>query len=1418
MRFKPLFLLVAFFISQSVSGQLSKRHYFPPMPAASFNNINSAVPSTPYLYLSTPETDPVNVTVHTIAGGSTDYSVSNGNPITIAFNSNGYLSPFFIEANEQTTAQFGIPLTDKGVWLEAEKEIYANLRVNSLNNAQAEMLTSKGSTGIGTTFYTGHLNNTYDYGDRVNFVSLMSLSNNNQVTISGLNPLTNLINLGSGNTAHTVTLQMHETLVFAATPYNSQNPNIDGAAFIGKLLSSSEDIVVNVGSTNGNMGDVGNGRDYGFDQIVPVEMIGDEYLLVQGNGTYAHERPIFIATEPSTNLYFNDNPTPVTLLNPGNYYISDFVNDSANYFDENGILSLRSSKPVYVYQPVMADPGCCTQGMYFVPPLNCAAPNYIDEVSDISRIGTKNFTGSVNLISRKEATVDLHNDNSIMTFDQFGSTGQIPANVNLAGPFFGTPDGGSDYMVWKISGLTGSVKAFSDYDLYTGVFGYSSVAGWGGFYSGFGQVPEITATMEPINCIPSILSASIGFAYYQWFKDGEVIPGATQVDYEASESGTYYVLAGLINCPPVISPDINLSDPEFLNGGDDISACPGSSIQLQASSDEDATTYSWSTSGDGYFDDEQILGPTYFPGEEDNSSGSVLLTVSGNNNGCLDEETVLVSLEDVMAPDALCQSIVVALDFYGMASIVAQDIDAGSSDNCLLESIWANPEDCIFNCDDVGDNLVELVVSDFGGNQSVCLAVVSVVDLLPSVAICKDLVLELDDFGFAQVTAEDIDYGSFDNCAIYSITIDEGQTTFDCDDLGMNFVDLDITDSSFNLTSCESEIEVVDFISPEAYCIDLTIYLDENGEAAIEPEMIDDNSIDNCTIDSLSFDGFDGQFNCVDTGVQFVGLVVTDQSGNIGFCISNVEIIDTIVPMLEIPNGSEISSNYFINEIEPLLLNDSCFVLDDYFGAAIYEDNCTVTLDQACSFVIDECGQGFLTRYWVAESNNGEIFTIDSQLISIYHLSDWEVVFPLDFEYDCQSSEPIEWGFPVIETSGYELIDISFIDVVGNSSADACYSITREWTLINWCTYPDEAAITYNQTVHVIDDQAPDVYVEGQILELADDACTIDVELPIAIIDDCSDSLEIIISHEIPQTGAGPGLYTVNYSVSDPCGNNTIIDIEISIVDLHAPVLEINESLDLNINSSGLLTVFASDFDLNSYDNCTSIFFSFSEDPSDSIRIYDCDMLGTYNHEIWAWDNSGNQAVDEAVLNVLDDIDFCPDFYRIEGLVYTEFNDPIQSVEVQINYDPYLYITDNDGYFIFNVLEEQDYTITPFLDSDILNGVTVYDLVLITQHILGMNTLDSPYQLIAADANNNQLISTMDILAIRKVILQMEDTFPNNTSWRFVDADFVFPDPLSPWVFPESIDYLNLEFNQIYTDFIGVKIGDVNGSAQANGY
>jgi hypothetical protein len=98
-----------------------------------------------------------------------------------------------------------------------------------------------------------------------------------------------------------------------------------------------------------------------------------------------------------------------------------------------------------------------------------------------------------------------------------------------------------------------------------------------------------------------------------------------------------------------------------------------------------------------------------------------------------------------------------------------------------------------------------------------------------------------------------------------------------------------------------------------------------------------------------------------------------------------------------------------------------------------------------------------------------------------------------------------------------------------------------------------------------------------------------------------------------------------------------------------------------------------------------------------------------------------------------------------------------------------------------------DITITPHLDENPLNGVTTFDLVLITKHILGIQLLDSPYKMIAADVNNSSTITTADMIQLRKLILGIYDDFPNNTSWRFVDADYVFPDPTNPWLqeFPD---------------------------------
>ena len=68
---------------------------------------------------------------------------------------------------------------------------------------------------------------------------------------------------------------------------------------------------------------------------------------------------------------------------------------------------------------------------------------------------------------------------------------------------------------------------------------------------------------------------------------------------------------------------------------------------------------------------------------------------------------------------------------------------------------------------------------------------------------------------------------------------------------------------------------------------------------------------------------------------------------------------------------------------------------------------------------------------------------------------------------------------------------------------------------------------------------------------------------------------------------------------------------------------------------------------------------------------------------------------------------------------------------------------------------------------------------------------------------------------VQKVILLLDPAFPNNNSWRFVPTAFNFPDPSNPFSapFPESTFYTPILTNIQDQNFVAIKIGDVNGSA-----
>lgn len=115
-----------------------------------------------------------------------------------------------------------------------------------------------------------------------------------------------------------------------------------------------------------------------------------------------------------------------------------------------------------------------------------------------------------------------------------------------------------------------------------------------------------------------------------------------------------------------------------------------------------------------------------------------------------------------------------------------------------------------------------------------------------------------------------------------------------------------------------------------------------------------------------------------------------------------------------------------------------------------------------------------------------------------------------------------------------------------------------------------------------------------------------------------------------------------------------------------------------------------------------------------------------------------------------------------------------------------------------------------------MNGLTTLDIVMIQKHLLGIKKLESPYKILAADANFDAKVSASDLVELRNLILGKTDKLSNRAAWGFVNSDYTFTDQFNPW--SASVDEMyhimidNLTSNQLENDFTALKIGDVNNS------
>src|SRR5210317_2648721 len=181
-------------------------------------------------------------------------------------------------------------------------------------------------------------------------------------------------------------------------------------------------------------------------------------------------------------------------------------------------------------------------------------------------------------------------------------------------------------------------------------------------------------------------------------------------------------------------------------------------------------------------------------------------------------------------------------------------------------------------------------------------------------------------------------------------------TSFDCDDLGANTVELTVTDNNGNSASGTATVTVEDNIDPVAVAQNITVQLDANGQASITTADVDNGSSDNCTF-TLSLDKT--SFDCTNLGANTVTLTATDGSINTHSVTATVTVEDNIDPVAVAQNITvQLDANGQVSITTADVANGS-------------SDNCAFTLSlDKTSFDCTNLGSNTVTLTATDGSNN----------------------------------------------------------------------------------------------------------------------------------------------------------------------------------------------------------------------------------------------------------------------------------------------------------------------------------------------------------------------------------------------------------------------------------------------------------------
>lgn len=684
--------------------------------------------------------------------------------------------------------------------------------------------------------------------------------------------------------------------------------------------------------------------------------------------------------------------------------------------------------------------------------------------------------------------------------------------------------------------------------------------------------------------------------------------------------------------------------------------------------------------------------------------------------------------------------------------------------------------------------------------------------------------------------------------------------------LGVIFVKWTLTDLCLNSSSCTYRVTVKDLVTPVAVCRQFTtISIGAQGGAELDARSFDEKSYDNCGIvkyearkmsDSCSSSPpvFQSKirFCCQEVGTSvMVSLRVTDAEGNSNTCMVEIKVEDKLPPYIICPDDRTIDCKVD-------------FKNTSITGIPIFGDNCSVPAGPTFSdsIKLDQCGRGLILRTWSVIDIRGLRSTC-VQRINIVNLNPFtsdSIVWPLDYETNnCKKglhpdSLPLVNRRPIIKNFGCNLTAVTYRDQIFKYAPGSCEKVLRTWTVIDWCNYNEQSRFGYyekTQILKIFNTNPPEFQNCKNDTILIYDNCQGSVSQSKTAIDDCTPSsfLAYVYTIDLNDDGISDGItgntdsfirtlpvgkHRVRWTADDLCGNVGVCSYLIVVKDGKRPTPYCLSSITTVVMpSNGMVAIWANDFDFGSSDNCTpknKLKFSFSRDTSETSRVLTCNDIPngkefTLPLQMWVTDEAGNQEFCSVSMVLQDNTgNICPDnnnpLINLAGTITTATGIPLKSTDVRLTTgnNKQTVVTNNLGQFeLRNIKSDLSYTLSAEKNDAIDNGLTTIDLLKIQRHILALSKFTSPYDLIASDFDSDGKITVADIVGIKRIVLGVETRMPNGqNTWKFINPNSLKSNDLSSMNYQEYYEIKAFSGTQNQRDFIAIRMGDVDGSAQVN--